>query len=298
MVFNQYDVAVLMMTFNHQKYIVESINSVLSQKFSGSMALIIGDDYSTDRTQEMANSIIKKYNGPHHIIFHRNDQNIGFAKNFFTLYNNVSSKYVAICEGDDLWGDVNKVQIQFDFLEANKDFVISGHNFSKIDSNGKTIGQNCLPKQFQKNASEIEINRGFGIMNQTAMFRRIDTPLLFNQPYFKLTNGDRFIQAKLGSFGKYKYHDNILPTKYRIHIGVIWSKLNEQMQMLNHYLLYSALSKEFQCVNPTLKNYYILKSYKSLRRYFYLGGWQIYKPKDIIYLLRILRLYFIKRVLL
>ena len=53
-------VSVWMLTYNHQKFIKDCIESVISQNYN-KIEIIIGDDASTDKTQEILKEYQKKY---------------------------------------------------------------------------------------------------------------------------------------------------------------------------------------------------------------------------------------------
>ena len=110
-------ISVCMITYNHEQYIAQAIEGVLMQKTNFPVEFIIANDASTDDTEAI---ILNRINNlPQNIqvryLFH--DANIGMMKNFLFALKNCTSKYVAICEGDDFWTDENKLQRQFDLLE-------------------------------------------------------------------------------------------------------------------------------------------------------------------------------------
>jgi len=113
-------VHVLMMTYNHERYIKEAIESFLLQKTVFDCRLIIGDDCSTDNTSKIVKAYAAEY--PDKITAFINNKNIGSANNYFQLLDKCIAKYVAVLEGDDSWTDPYKLQKQVDFLEKNPDF--------------------------------------------------------------------------------------------------------------------------------------------------------------------------------
>lgn len=91
-------VAVLLSTFNGEKYIEELISSILNQTYQV-FSLFIRDDGSTDNTLE----IIKTINDARiHIL--QSNTNLGSKLSFFELANNVSEfDYYMFCDQDDYW---------------------------------------------------------------------------------------------------------------------------------------------------------------------------------------------------
>lgn len=123
----KYLVSVYMITYNHEKYIAQAIESVLMQKTDFPYQLIIGEDYSTDGTRKIVEEYAATY--PEKIKAILNPQNLGPMRNAANVYKACTGKYVAMLEGDDYWTDPLKLQRQVDFLEANPDF---GMTYSKV----------------------------------------------------------------------------------------------------------------------------------------------------------------------
>lgn len=127
-------VDVVVITYNHEKYISDCLSSILSQNTSFGFRVIIGDDYSTDGTREILLSYKKQYLEKIELIFH--PQNSGISNNYKSVFNMTTAPYVAICEGDDFWIDNNKLQRQVDFLISHSDYGFIGSN-DYLLSNGK-----------------------------------------------------------------------------------------------------------------------------------------------------------------
>ena len=53
-------VSVMLQTYNHEKFIEESIESVLEQETNFDFEILIGDDESTDKTREICIKYAKK----------------------------------------------------------------------------------------------------------------------------------------------------------------------------------------------------------------------------------------------
>lgn len=93
------NVAVLLSTYNGEKYLKEQIDSVLNQK-NANVTLVIRDDGSKDTTKD----IIKKYNSDKIKLIEGN--NLGYAKSFWELMKSVKNyDYYAFCDQDDIWMD-------------------------------------------------------------------------------------------------------------------------------------------------------------------------------------------------
>lgn len=136
-------ISVLMITYNHERFIEAAVNSVLSQQTDYSFELVIGEDHSPDTTGKKVDELAAAF--PHIIKVVRAENNIGVAANFCRTFRACSGKYMAILDGDDFWTDPLKLQKQVSFMEANPDhgFVHADVNHYYEDS-GKT--ETCVNK--------------------------------------------------------------------------------------------------------------------------------------------------------
>jgi glycosyltransferase involved in cell wall biosynthesis len=117
---NDIIVSVWTIVYNHEKYIAQAIESVLSQKCNFKIEMIIGEDCSTDNSREIIRQYHEKYPDIIRPIY--NTLNVGAQANAINCINAAKGKYLAILEGDDYWIDDDKLQKQVDFMEQNPDF--------------------------------------------------------------------------------------------------------------------------------------------------------------------------------
>lgn len=126
---SDYIISVRLMTYNHEAYIEQALESVFMQETSFKVELVIGDDFSTDKTLEK----IKRFKSTPNIhlkvldrkkgdAYWQERQKRGRLYNFLDIVNHCSGKYVAMLDGDDYWTDPNKLQKQVDFLEQHSEY--------------------------------------------------------------------------------------------------------------------------------------------------------------------------------
>ena len=127
-------VTVCIATYNHGEYISKCLKSVLNQKTSFKYKILLGDDSSTDNTQEIIHNFAVQYPGKITAIFRK--ENLGCPYNGLDLWQKVKSKYIAILDGDDFWTDPDKLQKQIDYLEANPNVSCCATDFDQINKDG------------------------------------------------------------------------------------------------------------------------------------------------------------------
>ena len=116
-------VAVLISTYNGEKYLEEQLNSILNQTYKN-IEIVIRDDGSKDSTID----IIKKYQEKYDNIILKEGTNIGFIKSFFQLLAFANADYYAFCDQDDSWLE-NKIELAVNELnkaDNNKPNMVFG----------------------------------------------------------------------------------------------------------------------------------------------------------------------------
>lgn len=130
-------VSVCVLSYNHEKYIRQCLDSIISQKVSFEYELIVSDDASSDQTRLILSEYQNRY--PNIIKLIYNKTNIGISQNYQQTLLVAQGKYIAFCEGDDFWCDETKLQTQVNFLDTHPDFGFVGTYNKLLEPSGKLL---------------------------------------------------------------------------------------------------------------------------------------------------------------
>ncbi|MCQ5146277.1 glycosyltransferase [Enterocloster bolteae] len=130
-------IAILMSTYNGEKYINKQLESLFNQKVDGHMTIYIRDDGSSDSTIE----IIKRWKEKLDIVLYE-ESNVGPAKSFWKLFmkEDIQADYYAFCDQDDVW-DSSKVQTGIFALQNEDSEALWCSNCRIIDQRGTVISE-------------------------------------------------------------------------------------------------------------------------------------------------------------
>lgn len=92
-------VAVVVCTYNGEKYLKEQIDSIINQTYPV-QEIIIQDDGSTDNTVMIAEEYAQKYEN---VSIFKNERNVGFNANFESAAMRATADFIAIADQDDVW---------------------------------------------------------------------------------------------------------------------------------------------------------------------------------------------------
>ena len=134
-------VSVVCITYNHEKYITEAINSFLMQETDFPFEILIHDDASTDATQEVLLKYQEKYpNIIRLILQEENQRSKGNFRPVPYTARNARGKFVAVCEGDDKWIDKKKLAIQYAAMAAHPNINLCFHPTIYFDKGNTPLG--------------------------------------------------------------------------------------------------------------------------------------------------------------
>jgi glycosyltransferase involved in cell wall biosynthesis len=122
--------------YNGEKYLAESLDSILAQTY-GDFELIISDNASNDRTQEICNEYASK---DKRIRYYRNDKNLGGAANHNYVFHLSNAKYFKWISHDDLVAP-SLLEHCVKVLDTSPDIILCYPKTVLIDANGNLIGK-------------------------------------------------------------------------------------------------------------------------------------------------------------
>lgn len=132
------DFSIHLITYNNEKHIEATLESIIKQKVNFSFEIVIGDDCSTDNTLD----IIKQFQTKNSKVFNivKNEYQLGILKNFKQTLDRCKGNYVFALAGDDLLKKEGSLQKMFDILSKDKTLGFIDCGFDKYyDNHKKTI---------------------------------------------------------------------------------------------------------------------------------------------------------------
>lgn len=222
-------ISIVMPSYNTEKYISESINSVLAQTYTN-WELIIVDDCSTDNTDE----IIKPYLSDERIKYLKNEKNSGAAISRNYALREAKGKYVAFLDSDDTW-EPEKLEKQVRFMEE------SGYKFTYTDYRIQLNGE-WLPYVYTapNKVTEWKMKNYCYFSTITVMYDREHVGLVQIEPVRK--NNDYALWLKIIKKAP-AYRLPLCLSSYIKHEGSISS--GSKLKLIkHHYILWHVAEKK------------------------------------------------------
>lgn len=215
-------VSVFMITYNHEGYIAQALDSILMQKTNFKYEIVIGEDCSTDATRKIILKYAKKHPGIFQLLLHKT--NIGMMPNIIATLKACGGKYIALCEGDDYWTDPLKLQKQVDFLEGAVGYSGCFHDCKIVVDQEKEGYLRVGIRVIEKNVTLISLINENNIATASIVFKNFlqDIPNYWS----KTIKGDYAIMIAVAEQGLIKYLPEVMSV-YRVHEGGIWSSKSQ-----------------------------------------------------------------------
>jgi len=231
-------VSIAVLTYNHQNYIEQALDSFLMQKTEFDFEIIVGDDASTDNTSSILMSYKERFPKLFNLNLH--SKNIGMMPNFISTLKSCKGKYIAFCEGDDYWTDIKKLQKQIDFLEKNEDYAICFHDCKIFNQANNKLEEDNITKSEKDIYTKSDLVTGNFMQTPSIVIRNNFTiPDWFK----KSPIGDWPLYLHLIDDFKIKKINEVMAV-YRVHQESVWSSKTD---------LYR-LKKTVKVINIVLKN--------------------------------------------
>lgn len=245
-------VSICCITYNHEKYIAQALESFLMQVTDFSLEIVIGDDCSTDNTPQIIEEYNKKFPGKFRIL--KRDKNLGSEVNFIKSIQACRGTFVALCEGDDYWTDPHKLALQVSALAARPECTVCVTKYSTLNENDNCIEEIDAFENEENNSREHivlkkNIFEPFLFQTHTILFFK---DVIRKKLYAEKKCGDVFLSAELLSHGTGIY----LPQNtgiYRIHKGGMFSQKSMFERHKIEYIRSKAMDTYFLTSYPEIR---------------------------------------------
>jgi glycosyltransferase involved in cell wall biosynthesis len=206
-------VSIVMPAYNAEKYIAESVNSILAQTYKN-FELLIADDCSTDRTKEILSSL-----NDSRISFYPNESNQGYLKTCNKLFSLCKGELVTFQDADDI-SVADRIEKQVTEFLKDTELGICTTNSVMIDSDRRKIMSRKWTIDYEKFRTDADYQAllcGATIMLKNDLLKEIG---LYHEYFNRLGGEDYewFFRAVCKGKGA---HINDELYSYRIHNSAV-----------------------------------------------------------------------------
>jgi glycosyltransferase involved in cell wall biosynthesis/Skp family chaperone for outer membrane proteins len=199
--------------YNEERFLAKTIESAINQQFQD-LQIIITDNYSTDRSYEIAQHYAQK---DARITVIRHPENIGILRNFIYGLQMANTKYFAWLGAHDIFTE-SYLQETISFLEKHDEVVMAYPRCQLIGNDDETLDY-YDPNDYIDTEGLQSVDRVFKVIDKLfccscfhGVFR---TGTLRQVPFEPIISSDRLLLFMLGSYGHIRMMD-ILGLKRRL----------------------------------------------------------------------------------
>jgi glycosyltransferase involved in cell wall biosynthesis len=233
-------VSVAMITYNHERFVTKAIESVLAQRTSFPIELVIGDDASPDHTCRRIEAL--RAQAPELIRPLIRPTNIGMHRNLEGVLEECRGEFVAFLEGDDYWTCDEKLEVQVDILRRNERAVGVFHPVTIVDSLGEETGA-IHPWKLNTEVRTQELVGTSNIIPTASVMIRRDALVRLPDRYRKLKMRDWPIWVHASLLGPWLFFPEVMAA-YRVHGGGVWNSSSRAARRDSTIELFEALATE------------------------------------------------------
>ncbi|KJS28352.1 MAG: glycosyl transferase [Desulfatitalea sp. BRH_c12] len=258
--------SILLVTYNHEKYIEKAINSIFFQTLEGPVELVIADDGSSDNTL----TIIREHEGRDprfQFKYLDGNSNIGITRNYQRGFAACTGTYVAVLEGDDYWVSSLKLKHQCDFLDNFYGCDLCSVNYFVYQEDQASFTIRTAIGNGHRFISARELIADNIIGNfSTCMYRKSGLEKL-PPAIFSIKSYDWIVNICIARYSLIGFLEEPMSV-YRLHSNGVWAqkphveKLKEQLGLIPAYdeLTMHIFKNDFENLSNCLKHNIITSS--------------------------------------
>lgn len=245
-------VSVVVIAYNHERFIKQTLDSILMQETDFEFDILIGEDDSPDETRNIVITYQEKYPGKIKLFLHDRKDVIYINGrptgrwNLIDTLQHATGDFIAYTDGDDYWTDPHKLQKQADLLDSHPEYVMCAHCVTKIYDDGNVPPHIFPAPPVKKEYTLKDLILGIGMPSTSLMYRNGLFAQFPEWYYYDIQQGDWPLQVLNAQYGDIGFIDEVMGV-YRVHGGGVFSTESElqklyweveKFRILNQHLAY------------------------------------------------------------
>jgi glycosyltransferase involved in cell wall biosynthesis len=247
-------VSVAMITYNHERFITKAIESVLEQRTTFPIEIVIGDDASSDSTSQKVE--VLRARAPELIRVLPRPINIGMHRNLEGVLEECRGEFVAFLEGDDYWTSTDKLQTQVDVLGRHVHVVGIFHPATIVDALDRATGETHSKKVETEIGTKELLEGEFG-PTASVMMRR-DALVSLPDSFRKLNMCDLPMWVFASLHGPWLFLPEVTAA-YRVHDRGSWNSLSCTAQRDSRIELFDTFAAELPRPFPAIARQQLIR---------------------------------------
>jgi glycosyltransferase involved in cell wall biosynthesis len=233
-------VSVLVMTYNHERFIERALDGALAQEVDFELEIIVSEDRSTDATREIVEAYARRHPTKFRLLL--SERNLRTNEVVRRGIRAARGEYVALLDGDDYWTSPEKLRKQVRFLDDHPACAICFHNALVVREDGSREPWTWTPESQKEISTLDDLWKGNFIATCSTMFRNGLVPEIpdWYLPMFPITDWPlHILNAERGAVG---YIDEVMSV-YRHHEGGLYSSHDEARKQAETLRFYRAMNR-------------------------------------------------------
>jgi glycosyltransferase involved in cell wall biosynthesis len=261
-------IAVVIATYNGEKYIEEQLFSIYKQTLSPEQ-VIICDDCSTDATVKLIQKFMEKHKLTSKWHLYINEENLGYPTNFYNCLDKSNAKYCFFSDQDDIWHP-QKIEKMMSVLEKHEEINLMCCNYAIVNAKGQEMyGGMVSRRKSSENLSLVSVDKILKTFTYPgmAMVVRNDFYNKLCPVFVKSKIPHDFILALLASDVNSFYYYDFVGVYHRYHDNNVSGAEYQLEKMLNLKYKLDNIQKYCQMLRDLmeLKEAYSHNTYEKLR---------------------------------
>ena len=280
-------VTVLVLTYNHESLLGQTLDSIIAQKVSNAnLSIIVIDDASTDGTRH----VVEKYRNSYPELikpkYYKSNQYQSGGAPEFPVMEEVDSDFIAFCDGDDYWLDQYKIEKQLEEFQRNESLAIvhTDYFLGKIEQDDfKLIRRSEKDRKKAKDLTgSFDLVYGNEIKKSTAMYRKNFIDFDFLRKCNGVRAQDWLVSVSASANGGIFFFDEPT-TVYRLSNNASFQSLTqeERLQVKTEVRQFCSIHHPNKKLRNHFRRFMFKESFKKIIRDSYI--YSLFRPLVIMY---------------